>query len=79
MKEIIELMQNPDILSKMERMENNLLRDKLLYTLDSELLYSIDEKSGAVNITDKGEDYFEKISSDKEFFKTPELSIELKK
>ncbi|MEO0288384.1 MAG: preprotein translocase subunit SecA [candidate division WOR-3 bacterium] len=79
MKELIELMQNPEILTKMERMENNLLRDKLLYTLDTELLYSIDEKSGAVTITDKGEDYFEKISQDKEFFKTPELSIELKK
>ncbi|MGE3062408.1 MAG: preprotein translocase subunit SecA [bacterium] len=79
MKEIVEVMQNSDILSKMEKMENVLIRDKMVHTLDTELLYTIEERSGAVTITDKGEDYFEKIHSDTEFFSTPELSLEFKK
>ncbi|PIP14392.1 MAG: hypothetical protein COX48_01075, partial [bacterium (Candidatus Stahlbacteria) CG23_combo_of_CG06-09_8_20_14_all_34_7] len=79
MKEIVETMQNAEILSKMERAENVLIRDKMIHTLDLDLLYSIEEKSGAVTITDKGEDYFEKIQSDENFFSTPELSIEIKK
>lgn len=79
MKEIVATMQNAEILSKMERMENVLIRDKMIHTLDAELLYSIEEKSSAVTITDKGEDYFEKVHSDENFFSTPELSIEFKK
>ncbi|MDD3803444.1 MAG: preprotein translocase subunit SecA [bacterium] len=79
MKEIVSAMQNSDILSKMEKMENVLIRDKMIHTLDSELLYSIEERSGAVTITDRGEDYFEKIHSDSDFFATPELSLEFKR
>ncbi len=78
MKEITDLLNNSEIIAKMEKMENIFIRDKILHTLDEELLYSIDEKSGGITITDKGEDYFEKIYGDKEFFKTPELSTELK-
>lgn len=74
-KGLISLMQEADINSRMEKEENILLRDKILHTLDKELLYAIEERTGAVNITDRGESEFSKIAQDSDFFVLPEMSI----
>lgn len=78
MKELVSAMQDADLLSRMERMENAYIRDKILHTLDAELLFSIDEKSGAVNITDMGEDTFCGLTHNETFFTLPEIPVEYK-
>lgn len=74
-KGLIAMMQEADVNSQMEKKENIYLRDKIMHTLDKELLYTIEERTGAVNITDRGESEFSRLAQDSDFFILPEMSM----
>ena len=74
-KRLMNLMNEEGVKRQIARVENDFIRDKILHELDAELLFSVDEKSHTINLTDKG------ISSlspqDQNLFELPDLSTEL--
>ncbi len=76
-KRLLRLMQEPGMLKKMEEIENAYIRDKKVHELDKDLYFSIEEKSNAVDITDKGIEEFNKKKPG--IFDVPNISEIIKK
>ena len=57
---LLKLMQETGIVQLITKTENNFLRDKKMHELDENLFYSIDEKSGTIDLSEIGR---EKLSS----------------
>ncbi len=56
-------------------LENDLMREKRLHLLDEELFFVIDEKSGTIDLTEKGRENLSK--EDRELFVLPDLGEQL--
>ena len=57
---LLKLMQETGVVQLITKTENNFLRDKKIHELDENLFYSIDEKSGTIDLSEIGR---EKLSS----------------
>jgi len=57
---LLKLMQKTGVIQLITKTENNFLREKKIHEIDEELFYSIDEKSGIIDLSDQGR---EKLSS----------------
>ena len=57
---LLKLMQETGVVQLITKTENNFLRDKKMHELDENLFYSIDEKSGTIDLSEIGR---EKLSS----------------
>ena len=57
---LLKLMQETGIVQLITKTENNFLREKKIHELDENLFYSIDEKSGTIDLSEIGR---EKLSS----------------
>jgi preprotein translocase subunit SecA len=68
----MKLMAEPGTERMIQRIEVDLMRDKVLNDLDEELYFAIDEKGHSINLTDKGRDALS--PEDREQFVLPDLS-----
>jgi preprotein translocase subunit SecA len=71
----MKLMAEPGTERMIQRMETDLMRDKVLNDLDEELYYAVDEKGNSLNLTDKGRDALS--PEDREQFILPDLSEQI--
>ena len=70
-KKLLKLMQTTGVKQLITTTENNYLREKKMSEIDEVLLYSIDEKSGIIDLSDKGR---ERLSnSNPEQFVIPDI------
>jgi preprotein translocase subunit SecA len=58
-----------------QRIEVDLMRDKVLHELDEELYYAVDEKGSSLNLTEKGREALS--AEDREQFVLPDLSEQI--
>mgnify|MGYP001479194524 CR=1 FL=1 len=70
-RKLLKLMQTTGVKQLITTTENNFLREKRMQEIDEELLFSIDEKSGIIDLSDKGR---ERLStSNPEQFVIPDI------
>ena len=68
----MKLLSEPGTERMIQRMEVELMRDKVLTDLDEELYYAVDEKGHSINLTEKGREALS--PEDREQFVLPDLS-----
>ncbi len=68
----MKLMSEPGTERMIQRMEVELMRDKVLHELDEEMYFAVDEKGNSINLTEKGRDALS--PEDREQFVLPDLS-----
>jgi preprotein translocase subunit SecA len=71
-KRLLKLLQDGANKKLVERTELDHIRDKILWKLDEELFFSLDEKSNVVDLTEKGRATLS--PNDPDFFVLPDLS-----
>ncbi len=72
-KRFRRLAQLPGVLDAVNRTEEAYMRDKALWEADEPLLYVVEEKNRAADLTEKGRDQLS--SEDPEFFVLPDLAV----
>jgi preprotein translocase subunit SecA len=79
-RRVMKLFQDPGNITKRQRVESDLLRDKKMFELDEELYFSIDERSHITDLTDKGRIQLTKYyGGDPDLFMLPDLADEFAK
>ena len=75
----IKYLSEPGIKVKMQKAENFYLQDQQrnMHIVDSELLFTIDEKNNQVDLTDKGLNMITRTGEDPEFFILPDIGVRL--
>ncbi len=68
----MKLLSEPGTERMIQRIEVDLMRDKVLHELDEELYFAVDEKGNSINLTEKGRDAL--APEDREQFVLPDLS-----
>lgn len=76
-KKLLKLEKERGVKKLIEQVEVNYMRDKKLHELDEDLLFSIDERSNVIDITEKGRKALSPDNSER--FVLPDLSLELHK
>jgi len=71
-KRLLKLLQEPGNKKLVERVELDHIRDKLMWKIDEELFFSLDEKSNVVDLTEKGRVALS--PKDPDFFVLPDLA-----
>lgn len=75
-KKLMKMLEDSSFVRLMQKVEMDYLRDKRMHEITEALLYSIDEKSNAVEVTDRG---FDALSPhDHNLFLVPDLSTATK-
>ncbi len=75
-KQLIKLMHDPFIEQLIQRTESRYIKEKVMYEIDEQLYFSIDEREHSTNISEKGQDLITKREREN-FFLLPDLSIAL--
>ncbi len=76
-KRLAKVLSEEGVKTVMRHVENDYLRDKKLHELDEELLYIVDEKQHAIDLTEEGRDLLAKHSGgDTDLFLLPDLAEE---
>ncbi|MGF1533922.1 MAG: preprotein translocase subunit SecA [Bernardetiaceae bacterium] len=78
-KPLIKFLGEAGVKQLMQKTENYYLQDnaRAMPEADEPLLFTIEEKSNAINLTEQGLGYITKDSEDKDFFVLPDISIAL--
>ena len=76
-KRLLKLYQLKGTKKLIHKVENDYLRDKKLHEIDEKLLFSIEEKSGIIDLTEKGREVLSPSNS--ENFIIPDLGEEFHK
>jgi len=74
-KRLFKILQEPGLMSLVDKMESEGLKDKKIRLWDSELYFVVDEKFHTVDITEKGREFIHKYYP--ELFKIPDVSTEI--
>ncbi len=74
-KRLFRILQEPGLMSAVDRMESEGLKEKKIRLWDSELYFVVDEKFHTVDITEKGREFIHKYYPD--LFKIPDISTEI--
>lgn len=76
---VIKFLSEPGIKVKMQKAENYYLQDQQrnMHLVDEELLFHIDEKNNAVELTEKGLAMITRTGEDPEFFVLPDIGVQL--
>lgn len=74
-KRLMKVMNQEGVAQLIQATENNFMRDKKIHEIDEELFFSIDEKSHAIDLTEKGRNAMS--PSNPEMFVIPDLSEEI--
>ncbi|MFN3821393.1 MAG: preprotein translocase subunit SecA, partial [bacterium] len=77
-RRLTKLLSEEGVKSLMQRVENDLIRDKILHELDEELLYVIDEKQHTIDLTEEGRNLLAKFEgTSSEIFILPDIADEI--
>ena len=78
-KPLIKFLGEQGVKQLMQKTENYYLQDnsRMMPEADEPLLFTIEEKSNAINLTEKGLGYITKDSEDQDFFVLPDISTEM--
>jgi preprotein translocase subunit SecA len=71
-RKYLKLKKEPGIISLINRVESDYLRDKKLHLVDETLYYVIDEKEHSINLTDNGRAQFSR--AEQELFIIPDIT-----
>jgi len=71
-KKYLKLSKEPGIISLINRVESDYLRDKKSHLIDETLYYVISEKENTINLTDNGRAQFSK--AEQELFEIPDIT-----
>ncbi len=77
---LIKMLSQTGMAKLMQSVENEYLKDnaRRMHEVDDELYFSIDEKSNAIDLTDKGRDFLSKLShQDSDLFLVPDVGAEI--
>ncbi|MEO0139271.1 MAG: preprotein translocase subunit SecA [candidate division WOR-3 bacterium] len=74
-RRLFKVLQEPGIMSAVDKMESEGLKDKKIRLWDAELYYVVDEKYHSVDITEKGREFIHKFYPD--LFKIPDIASEI--
>ncbi|NEX14814.1 MAG: preprotein translocase subunit SecA [Prosthecochloris sp.] len=77
---LIKMLSQTGMAKLMQSAENEYLKDnsRRMHEVDDELYFSIDEKSNAIDLTDKGRDFLSKLSNqDSDLFLVPDVGAEI--
>lgn len=74
-KRLMKAMNQEGVAQLIQATENNFMRDKKIHEIDEELYFSIDEKSHAIDLTEKGRNAMSPTNP--EMFIIPDLSDEI--
>ena len=77
---LIKILSQTGMAKLMQSVENDYLKDnaRRMHEVDDELYFSIDEKSGSIDLTDKGRDFLSKLSKqDSDLFLVPDVGAEV--
>ncbi len=77
---LIKILSQTGMAKLMQSVENDYLKDnaRRMHEVDDELYFSIDEKSGSIDLTDKGRDFLSKLSQqDSDLFLVPDVGAEV--
>lgn len=77
---LIKLLSQTGMAKLMQSVENEYLKDnaRRMHEVDDELYFSIEEKSGSIDLTDKGRDFLSKLSQqDSDLFLVPDVGAEV--
>ena len=76
-KKLLKLLTLPSVKTNVNRLENELLRDKVFGQVTEDLFYTIEERSNTVDIFKNGHDLLTKGGSDRNMFVIPDLATEI--
>jgi len=76
-KKLMKLLTLPSVKTNVNKLENELLRDKVFSQVTEDLFYTIEERSNTVDIFKKGHDLLTKNDEDKNMFVIPDLATEI--
>ncbi|MDY0017130.1 MAG: preprotein translocase subunit SecA [Candidatus Delongbacteria bacterium] len=76
-KKLLKLLTIPSVKTNVNKLENELLRDKIFSSITEDLYYTIEERSNTVDIFKNGHDLLTKGGSDKNMFVIPDLATEI--
>ncbi len=71
-KKFLKMAKEQGVMTLVQSVESNYLRDKKLYEIDETLYYVIDERENSINLTDHGRSQFSK--EEQELFEIPDIS-----
>ncbi len=71
-KKFLKMAKEQGVMSLVQSVESNYLRDKKLFEIDETLYYVIDERENSINLTDHGRSQFSK--EEQELFEIPDIS-----
>ena len=77
---LIKILSQTGMAKLMQSVENDYLKDnaRRMHEVDDELYFSVDEKSGSIDLTDKGRDFLSKLSQkDSDLFLVPDVGAEV--
>ena len=74
-KRLFKILQEPGLMSAVDKMESEGLKDKKIRLWDGELYFVVDEKFHTVDITEKGREFIHRYYPN--LFKIPDLSSEI--
>jgi len=74
-RRLMRLLEDPSLKAELQRVETELMRDKLMPDLDEELLYAMDERGRNVSLTEKGRDLLS--PEERNLLVLPDLSEQL--
>jgi preprotein translocase subunit SecA len=78
LEEFLDVVKGEGVKRMITRVENDFMREKKLHTLDNELFFSIDERSHAIDLQEKGRECLANYTGgDQDLFLLPDLSTEL--
>ena len=78
-KALIKFLSEEGVKQLLQKTENFYMQDnnREMHKIDAELYFVIDEKSNAVELTEKGVDYLSESVQDKSFFVLPDIGTEI--
>ena len=79
-KRFIKVLSQTGIARLIQNVENEYLKDNAsrMQEVDDELFYSVDEKTGTIDLTDKGRDFLSQLSKqDSDIFLVPDVGAEI--
>ncbi len=75
-KRLFKMLQEPDMLRLVDKVELDYMRDKKMHELEAELYFVVDEKGHTVELTDKGREYLQRLDKRLEdLFDIPDIAV----
>ncbi len=75
-KRLFKLLQEPDMLRLVDKVELDYMREKKMHELEADLYFVVDEKGHTVELTDKGREYLQRLDKKlADLFDIPDIAV----